>query len=81
MCYMYFADNFILFCGVDYFLIFMFFRGFVIFFKASGLLVNQGKSEIYAGNVDIEVMNRIVQVLSFRMDRLFFKYLGVLISF
>lgn len=59
---------------------FMLLHGFATFSMASGLMANQGKSEIYAGSVDNDIMGRIMQASGFRMGKLPFKYLGVPIS-
>lgn len=81
LCYMVFVDDLIFFCGGDYFLMFMILRGFVIFFVVFGLEVNKEKLEVYNCNIDVGIMGRIIVVFGYKLGILFFRYLGIFISF
>lgn len=49
-CQMCFADDLIMFCGGDYFSMYIMLRGLTTFSMASSLEENKGKSELY-GNI------------------------------
>lgn len=76
MCHMTFADDLILFCGGDYYSMFILLRGFATFSATSRLEANKGKSEIYMTcNVDTDTISRIVESSGYKLE-LPFRYMG-----
>lgn len=76
-----FADDLIMnFSEGDHHSMFMTLRRFATFSSSFGLEANKGRSELYGSNIEDNPMQRIVQASGFNLDRLTFKYLGVLIS-
>lgn len=55
---MVFVDDLILFCGGDYYLTYMLFRGFVTFLEVLGFIVNKESLELYISNMDMEIVFR-----------------------
>lgn len=60
LCHLCFADDLILFCEDEYFSILTLLRGFETFSATSGLVVNKDKAELFAGNMDVDVLRRIL---------------------
>ncbi|XP_074278147.1 uncharacterized protein LOC141601745 [Silene latifolia] len=55
-------------------------RAFKTFSLASGLVMNQGKSEIYCNGVEEHVMAMMIRISGMHRGKIPFKYLGVNIS-
>lgn len=75
-----FADDLTLFCGGDYYSMFMLLKGFAAFSDSSRLMANKSKSEIYVSNVEENVANIIKEASGYTLGKLSFRYLGVPIS-
>ncbi|XP_074288179.1 uncharacterized protein LOC141613345 [Silene latifolia] len=75
-----FADDLVMFCRGDVPSVILMLRAFKTFSLASGLLMNQGKSEIYCNGVDKHTMSMMVRISGMYSGKIPFKYLGVNIS-
>ncbi|XP_074314193.1 uncharacterized protein LOC141649400 [Silene latifolia] len=72
-----FADDLLLFCKGKPQSIWLLMRAFSSFSKASGLAMNNAKSEIFFNGVDDDIKEGIKMVTGFREGTMPFRYLGV----
>ena len=75
-----FADDLILFCRGDKQSVMLNMRALATFTQSSGLVANNGKSALYACNMNKDDKNEIISRTGFIEDWLPFKYLGVRIN-
>ncbi|XP_074290425.1 uncharacterized protein LOC141617144 [Silene latifolia] len=75
-----FADDLIMFCRGDLPSVVLLLRAFKTFSKASGLSMNQGKSNIYRNGVDNSTMARLIRRSGMQRGTVPFRYLGVTIT-
>lgn len=75
-----FADDLLLFCRGDLKSVKCLYNCFMMFSKASGLVANVEKSNVYFGGVKQHVQEQILQELQFGKGELPFRYLGVPLS-
>ncbi|XP_074297313.1 uncharacterized protein LOC141628023 [Silene latifolia] len=73
----YFKDDLLMFCKGNTHSIMLMIRAFSSFSKASGLVMNNTKSEVYFNGVTQELKNDIQQVIGFVEGSMPFRYLGV----
>ncbi|XP_074320555.1 uncharacterized protein LOC141657277 [Silene latifolia] len=75
-----FADDLVMFCRGDIPSVMLMLRAFKTFSLASGLIMNQGKSEIYCNGIDSQTLAMLVRVSGMHRGKIPFKYLGLNIS-
>lgn len=51
-----FVDDLIMFCGGDYFFMYIMLRGFIIFFMVFSFEENKGKFELYGNILDNNII-------------------------
>ncbi|XP_074305576.1 uncharacterized protein LOC141640796 [Silene latifolia] len=81
LCHLSFADDLLLFSRGDHFSMKVLMRAMKTFELASGLAVNQDKSEIYMNVVGSADKSKILQTSGFVAGVFPFKYLGIPISY
>ncbi|XP_074277728.1 uncharacterized protein LOC141601352 [Silene latifolia] len=74
------VDDLLLFCYGNVQSVNILLSSFGIFSAASGLKINQGKSNVYMNGVDPEVKEALIRCTGMKLAGLPFKYLGVPIS-
>ncbi|XP_074305620.1 uncharacterized protein LOC141640841 [Silene latifolia] len=75
-----FADDLILFCKGDRASVKLLFKSFEYFSKASGLVMNKGKSNIYCNGIDDKLIKELELMFGIKRGTVPFKYLGVNVS-
>lgn len=80
LCPLCFADDLILFYEGDFYSIFTLLHGFENFSATSGLVANREKVELFAGNMDNDILRKILCASGYKLGQLPFRYLGVPIT-
>lgn len=81
LSHLYFVNDMILFCKGDFRSFYLIMQGFKHFSNTFGLEVNESKCEIFTTRMQKEEKQRLLDRSGFKMGKLPFKYLGVVISY
>ncbi|XP_074299904.1 uncharacterized protein LOC141631082 [Silene latifolia] len=75
-----FADDLILFCKANRDSVSLMIKAFALFSRATGLVMNTGKSSLYCNGIDNQVLRDLELISGMKRGHVPFTYLGVTVS-
>ncbi|XP_074301623.1 uncharacterized protein LOC141633025 [Silene latifolia] len=75
-----FADDLIFFCKADRDSVNLMMKAFALFSRATGLVMNTGKSSLYCNGIDKQVLRDLEHISGMKRGHVPFTYLGVTVS-